>query len=213
VLAGSAAGIAGLAVFLVLHHLWIVPIWFVAPLGSVMAGVGGGAVGASYAALRSHLPPWPWSTVAVIAVVTAMLMPAVLVAQVRGPILTMDADGDATLLVPTSDAVVDVLVGLIGVSALAGAVLGALIGRSRRAAATTMLAGVALAIGPGHNVPLVGGTPAVAKELAILGVVVVVAAVVMVEAEVRLHGTARPANGPPALSVPATRPPGRGSPS
>jgi len=47
------------------------------------------------------------------------------------------------------------------------------------------------ALGPGHNIPLLGGTPAVAKELVILAAVVAVASVVLVEAHaclVRLAG-------------------------
>jgi hypothetical protein len=185
ILAGLLSGISGLAVFLVVHHAWIVPIWFVAPVGAVMAGLGGAAVGASYAALRPRLPPRPWTASAVLAVVVVTLTPAIVVGQVRGPIFALDANGGGTLLVPAADALVDVVVGLLGLSAVAGAVVGALIGRSRRAAATTMLAAVALAVGPGHNVPLLGGTPVVAKELAILGAVAIVSAVVLVEAEVR----------------------------
>jgi len=40
-----------------------------------------------------------------------------------------------------------------------------------------------IAIGPGHNIPLLGGTPVVAKELVILTVVGVVASIVLVEGE------------------------------
>lgn len=106
-------------------------------------------------------------------------------------IFTVDADGGGTFLVPPAEALVDVLVGLLGTSALLGAIVGALIGRRRRAVAATTLAAIALAIGPGHNSPLLGGTPAVGKELAILGAVVVAASVVLVEAEARLSAGTR----------------------
>ena len=59
VAAGAVAGIAGLGVFLVAHHVWIVPIWFIAPVGVVTAGAAGAVVGASYATLRPHLPRRP----------------------------------------------------------------------------------------------------------------------------------------------------------
>ena len=118
---------------------------------------------------------------AVAAVFAGTLVPSILVAQLRGPIFAMGADGGGALLVPATDALLDILVGLFGVSAVTGAALGSLIGRSHHAARTTMAAAVALALGPGHNIPLLGGTPAVGKELAILGAVVVVAAVVLVE--------------------------------
>ena len=53
---GGVAGLAGLGVFLILHHIWITPIWFVAPAGAVMAPAGGAAMGSSYAELASRLP-------------------------------------------------------------------------------------------------------------------------------------------------------------
>jgi hypothetical protein len=176
--------VAGLTVFLVVHQLWIVPIWFVAPIGAVMAGVGGAAVGASYATLRPHLPGRPWTTSAFTAVVAGMLAPEVLIAELRGPVFAMGADG-GTLLVPATDVVLDYLFGLVGSTALSGAIIGALVGRTRRAAVTTMVAGVALAVGPGHNIPLLGSTSVVGKELAILGVVLLTSAAVLVEAEAR----------------------------
>lgn len=191
VAAGAVAGIAGLGVFLVAHQLWIVPIWFIAPVGAIMAGVGGAAVGASYATLRPHLPRRPWTAPTVAALYAGMLAPAVLIGEFRGPIFALDADGGGTLLVPPTEAVVDVLLGLLGTSALAGAIAGGLIGRRRRAVGATALAAIVLAIGPGHNIPLLGGTPAVGKELAILGAVVVAASVVLVEAEARLSAGTR----------------------
>ena len=191
VVAGALAGIAGVGVFLVAHQLWIVPIWFIAPVGAIMAGFGGGAVGASYATLRPYLPRRPWTAPSVAALYATMLAPAVLIGELRGPIFALDADGGGTLLVPPTEALVDVLFGLLGTSALAGAIAGGLIGRRRRAVGTTTLAAIVLAIGPGHNIPLLGGTPAVGKELAILGAVVVAASVVLVEAEARLTAGAR----------------------
>jgi hypothetical protein len=183
---GVLAGVAGLAVFLVVHQLWIVPIWFVAPIGAVMAGLGGAAVGASYATLRPHLPGRPWTTPVFAAIVAGMLTPAVLIAELQGPVFAMGADGGGTLLVPATDVVLDFLIGLVGITALSGAIIGALVGRTRRAAVTTMVAGVALGIGPGHNIPLLGGTPGVGRELVILGVVLLTSGVVLVEAEARL---------------------------
>ncbi len=64
-IAGVLAGVAGLLVFLVLHALWIVPIWFILPAGMVVAAGGGLAIGWAYAELRQRLPgrpgrPWPW---------------------------------------------------------------------------------------------------------------------------------------------------------
>lgn len=180
--AGVLAGIAGLATFLVIHHVWIVPIWFIAPVGSFNAVAGGAAVGAAYAELLPRLPGRPWTAVALIAIIGIVVLPAFVIAELRGPILAIDGDGGGSLLVPDAEAAVDVIVGLIGATTIAGAAVGWLVARSRRAAGTMALAAFALALGPGHNIPMLGGTPAVARELVILGAVVVVASIVLVEA-------------------------------
>ena len=178
--AGIAAGLAGLAAFLVLHHVWITPIWFVAPVGAVMAAGGGAIVGAAFAEVLPRLPQRPWRTLAVVAGATAILAPAIVVAEGVGPIYAM-AGEDGRLLVGSGEAVAVFLVGLIGTAGISGAVLGALVSHTGRAAGWTALAGVALAMGPGHNIPLLGATPATAKELTILAVVAVVSALVLVE--------------------------------
>jgi hypothetical protein len=180
--AGVLAGIAGFAIFLLIHHVWIVPIWFIAPAGTLVAAASGAAVGAAYAELLPHLPRRPWTTIAVIVVIGVILLPAYVIAELRGPIFLMEGDGGGTFLVSGTEAVADVVVGLLCTATIAGAGLGWLIAGNRRAAGMTALAGFAFALGPGHNIPLLGGTPAVAKELAILAAVVGVASVVLVEA-------------------------------
>lgn len=46
--------------------------------------------------------------------------------------------------------------------------------------------GFAFALGPGHNIPFGGGTPAVPLEIAIMALVVVVSVVTLVELQLRL---------------------------
>ena len=70
-IAGGLAGVAGLLVFLTVHHFWIKPIWFILPPGAVIAGLGGLAVGWAYAEIRAGLPPRPWTALAVMALVAA----------------------------------------------------------------------------------------------------------------------------------------------
>lgn len=53
-IAGVFSGIAGLATFMTIHALWIVPIWFVAPIGLVIAMAGGVAVAWAFHELRPH---------------------------------------------------------------------------------------------------------------------------------------------------------------
>ena len=190
--AGAIAGVGGLAVFLVLHHLWIVPIWFIAPVGAVMAAIGGAAVGAAYGELLPRLPPRPWTSLWVMASVAAILTPSFVAVELSGPIYAMGLGGEGTLLVSAPEALTTFVVGLVGTATLTGAALGATIGRTRRAAAKMALAGLALALGPGHNIPLLGGTPAAVKELAVLAIVVGVASLVLVESQVWMTRWAAP---------------------
>jgi len=178
--AGTLAGIAGLLVFLLLHHLWIVPIWFIAPVGAVLALGGGAALGAAYAEIRSRLPGRPWTTVGLVAVIVAVMAPAILVAELRGPIYAFGGGGEGRLLVAPLEAILMVGAGLLATSTLAGAVVGWLLGRTRRAAATMALAGFALGLGPGHNIPFLGGTPATPKELTIFAAVTLAGSLVLV---------------------------------
>ncbi len=184
--AGVLAGIAGLVAFLLIHHLLIVPMWFIAPAGGVLAAVGGVAVGTAYEDLLPHLPPRPWTAIAIFLVMGAILLPAFALAEVWGPMFAMGEDGGGTLLVPDVEAGARFVVGLLGTAVVAGAVLGWLLTRCRRAVVRLAAAGLLLAIGPGHNIPMLGGTPAVGNELVILATVAGVASVVLVEAHVRL---------------------------
>ena len=183
---GVLAGMAGLVAFLLIHHVLIVPIWFITPVGAVLAAVGGAAVGTAYADLLPHLPRRPWTVIAVVLVITTILLPAIALAQLWGPMFAIDGDGGGTLLVPGEEAAVRVVFGLLGTAVVAGAVLGWLLTRSRRAAARLAAAGLVLALGPGHNIPMLGGTPAVGKELVILATVAGVASLVLVEGNARL---------------------------
>lgn len=198
--AGVLAAMAGFATFLLLHHLWIVPIWFIAPVGALVAATGGAVVGAAYEELLPHLPPRPWTAIAVIVLIGVVLLPAFVIAELRGPIFVMEEDGGGTFLVPGAVALADVVLGLLGSATIVGGGVGWLIARSRRAAGTTALAAFAFALGPGHNIPLLGGTPAVTKELVILGGVVAVAAVVLVEGHARL-ARLRPAPDQPMIGL------------
>ncbi|MGH2619348.1 MAG: hypothetical protein ACRDHG_02090, partial [Anaerolineales bacterium] len=62
--AGVISGVAGLLVFLWIHHFLIRPIWFILPMGLPIAAGGGLAVGWAYAELLPGLPPRPWAVLA-----------------------------------------------------------------------------------------------------------------------------------------------------
>jgi hypothetical protein len=95
--AGALAGLAGLVTFLIVHHVWIVPIWFVAPIGALLAAAAGAVVGLGYAEIRPRLPGRPWAAGVTLAMVGAMSPPAIAIAQMRGPILEMFPGGGASL--------------------------------------------------------------------------------------------------------------------
>ena len=186
-ISGVLAGIAGLLVFLTIHHFWIRPIWFILPVGALMAAGGGLAVGWAYTELLPGLPPRPWSAVVLIAVIGACLTPAVILAQLRPPMFTAMSE-NAQLTVSTGRAVAIFVFQLLLTAAGVGALAGWWIGGSGRAALATAVAGLVFALGPGHNIPFLGNTPATGKGIVLLLSVVVVSAVVLVEAEFALRG-------------------------
>jgi hypothetical protein len=185
--AGVSAGIAGLLAFLVIHHLWIRPIWFILPIGLVVAAGGGLAVGWAYSELLPGLPARPWTILAWAALVGVTLLPALILAQVRSPIFSGTGE-NAALTVSTGRAVSIFLFELLLTSALCGGLAGWLIGRTGRAALAMALASLIFALGPGHNIPFLGNTPVTGKGIALLVAIVLVACVVLVEVHAALSG-------------------------
>jgi hypothetical protein len=187
-IAGAISGIAGLLVFLTVHHFWIRPIWFILPIGAMIAAIGGAAVGWAYLELMPALPLRPWSALAMVALISLILAPSVMLAELRAPLFDITDPENATLAVSTGRAAVTFTAELVLTSAAMGALLGWLIGRTRTTSAATALASVVFALGPGHNIPFLGGTPATMMGVTILLIVILVSAVVLVEAEWRLRG-------------------------
>lgn len=187
-IAGVISGIAGLLVFLVIHHFWIAPIWFILPLGLVIASLGGLATGWAYAELWPGLPPRPWRSLALVALIGIILLPSFLLAELREPLFTI-TDTDAALSVGVGHAVVVFILELLATATVVGGIAGWLIGHTWRAALATAIAGFAFAFGLGHNIPLIGGTPGVTKEVAIMTAVIIVSALVLVETHHVLGGS------------------------
>jgi hypothetical protein len=186
-IAGLLSGIAGLLVFLTIHHFWIKPIWFILPPGLVIAALGGLAVGWAYAEIQAGLPPRPWTSLAVFVLVSAVLAPAILLAQTRPPPLDIATgaiiDGSSVPVV-----IARVVVELLLTATVVGGLAGWWLGHTPRAAIATALAGFVFALGPGHNIPLLGNTPAAGKGIVLLAAIILVAAVVLVEGQARLAG-------------------------
>jgi len=185
--AGVLASIAGLLVFLVIHHFWIMPIWFIFPPGVVIAVLGGLAVGWSYYEIRSGLPARPWTSLAISLLIVLILAPSIVLAQMRPPLI--DA---VTFAIPTGEGprvAARFLLELILTSALVGVAAGWFLGHTPKAAISTAVAGVAFAIGPGHNIPLLGNTLSAGKGLALLAAIIAVSSLVLVESAAYLSRT------------------------
>jgi len=178
-IAGSLSGIAGLLVFLVIHHFWIRPIWFILPVGLMIAGFGGLAAGWSYTEIKTGLPPRPWAALALVAVIGVILAPSILLAQLRQPLINI-----TTGIIPPEEAgrvTLHFVLELLITAGVMGGLAGWLLGHTLRAAMATALAGLVFALGPGHNIPFLGSTPAVGKGLVLLLAITLVSALVLVE--------------------------------
>jgi len=178
-IAGLLSGIAGLLAFLVIHHFWITPIWFILPPGLVIAGLGGLAVGWSYAEIRVGLPPRPWTALALAALIGATLAPSILLAQLREPLINI-----STGVIPREEVgrvTIHFIAELLIPAMIVGGLAGWLLGHTPRAVIATALAGLVFALGPGHNIPFLGNTSAVGKGLALLLAITLVSALALVE--------------------------------
>lgn len=178
-IAGILSGIVSLVIFLVIHHFWITPIWFILPAGLIIATVGGLAVGWSYLEIKAGLPPRPWTALAVFAMIAFILSPSIVLAQLRPPPIDI-----ATGIVPPGAAgkvIGHFVLELLLTATLMGAVAGWFLGHTPRATLATAVAGFVFALGPGHNIPFLGNTPGVGKGLVLLAASAFVGALVLVE--------------------------------
>ena len=105
-----------------------------------------------------------------------------LLAQLRPPPLDITGgaiiDGSSTGMV-----VARVALELLLTATVVGGLLGWWVGRTPQAAFATALAGFVFALGPGHNIPFLGSTPAEGKGIFLLVAIIVTAAVVLVETD------------------------------
>jgi len=183
---GFIAGLSGLAVFLVVHALWILPIWFILPIGVPIAGMGGIVVGGAYSEIAPRLPPRPWRTPTVAALVSLILLPSILMAELRPPMFIVSGSGIAFLMMSVPEVVLRFISDLLIPAGVSGGVVGAWLGRTRRATLVTIIAALMLALGPGHNIPFLGNTTGVGKEILIIALVNMVSALTLVEVHARL---------------------------
>ena len=90
--------------------------------------------------------------------------------------------GDVAVINGTGGAVFErFVVALLLTATVVGGLAGWGLGGTSRAALAMALAGFVFALGPGHNVPFLGNTPAVGEGLVLHGALIVTAAVVLEE--------------------------------
>ena len=183
-IAGLLAGVAGLLVFLTIHHFWIQPIWFILPPGLASAALGGLVVGWAYAEIKNGLPSEPWTALALCAIVLGTLAPAMLLAQLRPP--PFDVRTGTLISGTVEGTIARFVLELLLTATLVGALLGWWFGRTPRAVLAMALAGFVFALGPGHNIPFLGNTPGAVKGLLLLVAIIAVSAIVLVESQALL---------------------------
>lgn len=152
------------------------PIWFIAPLGIVVAALAGLLVAWAFEALRPRLPHNTWLAVlAFVALLTLTQLAAYAVSSVQHPFIDYLWGGNRVL--PGFEGVVysRFAVDLFVTSAVAGALAGWLVGRSKQAAGRMAVAALGFAVGPGHNTPFFAGVAASTSTLwaLMLGAIVV----------------------------------------
>jgi hypothetical protein len=180
--AGVLSGVAGLLAFLAIHHLWIVPIWFILLPGLIVAALGGLAIGWAYSEVRAGLPSRPWTHVSFLCLVSVTLAPAIVLAELR-PALFDATTGDLAPGTSVSRVAGHFAGELLFSATIVGGLAGRHLGKTRRAAIATALAGFVFALGPGHNIPLLAGTPGAGKGAILLIAVIAVSTIVLVESE------------------------------
>lgn len=174
--AGAAAGGIALLVFVVLHALWIVPIWGMLAMLPIAALLGGLAAWSLQAmAARGGLPPAPFDGVALSALLLATLLPTLVSGVLAGPVDRDRITLPAVLLPLLLAAPTGALLGVVLAGPFAGVAFG--------------LTAAALALTLGHNLPFFPiGSPGWEKAIALVAVPEFVAGIAFVAARVVMSG-------------------------
>lgn len=163
VAAGALAGASGLIAFVVIHAIWIVPIWGMLAMLPLAAVVGALAAWPFELAVRP-LPPAPFDGLVIGLVLVAALVPTAVYGVVAGPVDQQRITWPA-LVVP------------LALAAPAGALIGVAVTGSGPAAAALALATTAFALTLGHNLPFFPvGSPGAGKAILLVALPTVVAA-------------------------------------
>lgn len=195
--AGIASGLAGLATFLVLHAIWITPIWNILVVGVLISGFGGWLAIRCYGYASRLANGRLGSYGLVFAGVSLTLVPSVVLTIVLPPLLETE-NGEIVRPLNVSWLVSGFFVNLLIPTFLAGAAMGWLLTKRRTTAALFGGMGLLMGLGPGHNIPLFGAATAAqwGMVLALTFVPMAAAAVVLVEGVALASRDRQPAGSP-----------------
>lgn len=177
-ISGVLSGIVGLVTFLIIHHFWIEPVWFIFLPGLVLSSIGGMAVGWSFYEIQGGLPAFPWSFLGLSLVILIILLPGFIIAEFTPA--PFDLDGSIAPGYTGGKAALQFFLELILTSAIVGAGIGWFLMGTRSAVISTAVAGIVFALGPGHNIPFLGNTPGVYKGVVLLLVIILISSSTLV---------------------------------
>ena len=179
---GLISGLTGLVVFLVMHAIWITPIWFISIIG-IIVSAGGGIVTARCYERSTRLRIWrPFSSLYVFSLVGITLLPCVLLIQMVPPLLEAE-NGEVVHPVNMPWVVSGFFLLLLIPAATVGWLVGRFLTGSNSSAVLYSSMGLLVALGPGHNLPLFGDATGeqLFKALMLTFTPMAAAAVVMAE--------------------------------
>jgi hypothetical protein len=171
-ISGILAGIVGLLTFLIIHHFWIQPIWFILIPGLILSSAGGVAVGWCFQEIQGKLPAYPWTFLGLSLVIMVILLPGIIISEFTTA--PFGLDGSLAPGYNGGKAALQFFLELVIPAAIVGAGIGWFLVGTRPAAISTAVAGIVFALGPGHNIPFLGNTPANIKGSLLLLVIVLV---------------------------------------
>ncbi len=152
---GVLCGFVCLGAFLVIHAIWIAPIWNVAVIGVILACAGGVVAARCYALARHLMPARPVSWIMVFGMLVAPLVPCVILTSALPPLLEAE-NGEIVHPINVPWLVTGFFVNLLIPATAVGAAIGWVITNRRSAVALFATMGLLMALGPGHNLPLFG---------------------------------------------------------
>lgn len=137
-------------------------------------------MGIAYLEIQHHLPPKPWKAIVFIILIVAILLPAILLAEIRPPMFVLSPAGPIFQM--SLGIVTLIFIGeLLCTATLTSGLIGWWISRTKLSTLAMALSGFVFALGPGHNIPFIGGIGGVMKEWAIMVMVIIVSTFVLVE--------------------------------